>query len=148
MEVHIEKRKLRDGLLEPVNPHIAVLAAFLNLFYGIWVILPNATDPAAAAPYLSYIFPGEAWGVPMVLLGIAMLLAFRYWNVESISNFMAINGVMWAVFAALMFFGDWHSAIWIQFGVVAVYSIFISANMKVNFVPIHRAAIKNKKFVQ
>lgn len=124
------KRNLWDSLLAPINPHLCVLLGALNVLYGAWALLPGATEPVA---YLNFYDIGFVWGIACFVLG-AILVIIQKWGEPSQLSFpMAINGVLWSVMSGLAFFGDMHANLWILMGGVAVYSIFVSANLRTHF---------------
>ncbi|QLF83302.1 hypothetical protein SEA_NICEHOUSE_58 [Rhodococcus phage NiceHouse] len=124
------KRNLWDSLLEPINPHLCVLLGVLNILYGAWGVLPGASEPLA---YLDFLGMGDVWSVITLLMGIILFFIHKWGEPSQLSFPMSINGVLWAVMSGLVLFGDVHSNLWVLMGGVAIYSIFVSANLHTHF---------------
>jgi len=127
------KRNLWDRLLDPINPHLSILIGLLNIVFGMWTILVPPPDTAVIYPYLQYFQPGEPWGFVILIVGIWMLYVHFFHRVRYLFLPMSVNGVMWSIMTALVAFGDWHASVWILMSFVAIYSLFVAANLKVNF---------------
>lgn len=136
------KSNMWDQLLEPVNPHLCVLLSFLNILYGAWLFI-QASDPSIVFPYLDYLLTGQVWGAVLIGIGLFMYGLHRYAKTHLLSRPMAVNGILWAIMTALIVVGNWHNAMWVLTFFVAVYCLFVAANLSINFTDKHK---KKRKF--
>ena len=139
----VKKSNFWRALLEPINPHLCVLAGVLNLIYGIWSGVPGKGDLDERYRFIEYLVPNEAWGIALAVFGLAMILVHRFfYNTTILCYAMAANGVVWAIMSGLIVFSDWRANSWILMAIICIYSMFVSANLKINYVKAKRKPIK------
>jgi len=118
--------KTAKKMLSPINTAGISILGIFNIFLGIWISLPfdalhhvNGLPEWIIASILlvigSFILSGSMGDKYRTLL-IGTQLSFYAW-------FLSVGGLIYT---------DWQSVLWIIALMIAVYSLFVSVNIKVN----------------
>jgi hypothetical protein len=118
--------KTASKMLHPINTAgVSILGAF-NILMGIWISLPftsltfaqSVPEWIVAAIMLiigSFIISGSMREIYRTLI-IGTQMSFYFW-------FLSIGGLLYA---------EWQNPAWIVALMIAVYSLFVAVNVKVN----------------
>lgn len=128
----MKNKDLWDSLLEPINPHLCVLLGFLNIAFGVLGLMPGASDSPVYS-FLDAVAPASMWAIISIGIGVMLVSLHKWGKTVDLVIPMWINGVFWAFQSAVILFSDWNSSGWLIMGFIAVYSLFVAANFKVNF---------------
>jgi hypothetical protein len=118
--------KTAKKMLSPINTAGVSILGFFNILLGIWISLPfdslgyinNVPEWLVAAIMLiigSFILSGSIGDKYRTLL-VGTQLSFYWW-------FLSMGGLIYM---------SWQNVLWIFALMIAVYSLFVSVNIKVN----------------
>ena len=128
----MKNKDLWDSLLEPINPHLCVLLGFLNIAFGVLGLMPGASGSPVYS-FLDAVAPAPIWAIISIAVGVMLVSLHKWGKTRDLVVPMWINGILWAFQATVVLFSDWNSSGWLIMGFIAVYSLFVAANFKVNF---------------
>jgi hypothetical protein len=118
-------------MLKPVNPSMCLLLAFIDVLYGIIVLIPGGDNDAYYA-MLDSVFPFSSWVLPIIITGFILYYLITKKYIKWASRALAFNGVLWILISTYIFIGAFFGALWVPTLAIACYSLFISANFSVN----------------
>lgn len=121
------------GLLAPINPNLSILLGFLNVIYGAWMFIPSDQESQTIYRYLDFIVDGKWWGLFIVCVGLLMIYLNRTGRIKNSVKPMAFNSIMWTAIAAFVATGDIYNNVWIPMAFIAIYSMFVAANLWINY---------------
>ncbi len=118
--------KTASKMLSPINTMAVSILGIFNILLGIWIMLPfesllfvhNFPEWIVSSIMLiiGYFITSGSIGQRYRTLAIGTQLSFYFW-------FLSIGGLLYA---------QWQNPIWIVALMIAMYSAFVSVNIKVN----------------
>jgi len=124
------------GLLKPVNPYGSLILGLLTFAWGIWIAIPAwaVFDSAPLFSRINQIAPEWAVGIFAVAVGIALMISVVKGSFKCLSAVLVACAWYWTITSGLMWWGDWRNTGGLTYSFIAIYSIYLHLNIKMNYV--------------
>lgn len=124
------------GLLKPINPYGASLLGYLTLLWGIWIVNPlwHVFDSSRVYNKALELAPEWAWGTWAVVCGLGLIAAVHMRSTRLLACTSGFAIWHWGIVSVMMWWANWHDTAGLVYMFIALYSIFVFLNIKVNYV--------------
>ncbi len=128
--------KIAEGLLRPINPYATSILGLLTATWGLWVIMPfwSVFGKAELFEKMREFAPELAWGSWAFVCGLLIIYAIYAGRYRTLSAAMAFASWHWTTVACMMWWGDWQNTGGLTYSWIAVYSIYVYLNVRINLV--------------
>lgn len=124
------------GMLKPINPYGASLLGLLTFFWGLWIVNPfwEVFNSAQVFSRAANFAPEWAWGTWATLCGITLITSVWRGNSRWLSRAARFASWHWATVSLMLWWGDWQNTAGVTYTFVALYSVYVFLNVRVNYV--------------
>lgn len=120
------------ALLQPINPAFNSILGFFSISWGVWVAAPWWDVFTTAEAFRRTLVPESFWGSLAIAVGILILWSSFEPKYRRLIVSLGLAAAFWGWASLTLLFGDWRNTAWITYGWVAVSSIAVYLNVRVN----------------